>query len=188
MQENPEGGRNCLVSLGEGVEREVIWTAFSAFLAQSSKWLQPRADGMQSIATTFTMRTARFLSPTRKQDLQVLGALTSLLIINQIAPIPISPLFLHFLVHGSQLQSLHKNLVTEWHPELASIIQQWINLGHTGDPQLFEAHFATYHDTQVRFFWFICVLYINTHFRLRVFRIELKKHTLHLLQKCFTAQ
>lgn len=186
MQENPSGGRSHLVSLGEGVEREVLYSAFAGFLAESSQWLQPRVDGSYTIATTLPARAARFLSKKRMQNLQVFGALTSLLVINQICPSPLSPLFLHFLIHGSQLQSLHKLLVTEWHPELASTIQQWINLGHAGNPQPFESHFASYHDTQVHFFKvFICLIYIDIFIRLHVFRIALKKGMMHLLQKCF---
>lgn len=139
----------AVLSLGEGVEREVIFTAFEQYVKQSVQWFLPRADGYASLATSHSIATAHFVSAKRKTALGVLGALTSLLIIYGIAPVPFSPVLIHYFIHGCDLRSIHRHFLGEWYPELRNLLDLWIENGHQGSTAPFQAHFNTYHDIQV---------------------------------------
>jgi hypothetical protein len=78
-----------------------------------------------------------------------MGALAALLLIHGIAPYPLDPVVLHFFIHNCDLHAIHPSFLSEWHPELCCIIQDWINMGSSGDPTPFQSHFASYHDLQV---------------------------------------
>jgi hypothetical protein len=71
----------------------------------------------------------------------MLGALTSLLVINGIALVPLSPVLLHYFIHGSDLNAIHPMLLSNWYPTLRQLIQDWLAIGPTGDPTPFESRF-----------------------------------------------
>jgi hypothetical protein len=127
--------------------------AFQEFCNETTKWFLPRQDGHVTIATipsTYpTSRSSARGPSARGQSLAILGALTSLLIINGIAPVPLSPVLLHYFVHQFDLSAIHPSLLSNWYPDLRQLIQNWLAIGPTGDPTPFESHFITYHDMQV---------------------------------------
>ncbi|KAF8239617.1 hypothetical protein L208DRAFT_1464321, partial [Tricholoma matsutake] len=88
-------------------------------------------------------------SSARGQSLATLGALTSLLIINGVAPVPLSPVLLHYFIHQSNLNAIHPSFLGNWYPDLHQLIQNWLAIGHTEDPTPFESHFIMYHNMQV---------------------------------------
>lgn len=142
----PDGS---LLSAGNGLEREAIYTAFRTFADHPSIWFLPRFDNRCSIATTMSLSTSHFVSNDRRESLTVLGCLAALMLIHGIAPEPLSPAFIQFAAHQCDIQSLPWDFVGEWHAELRALIDDWNAMGPEGDLTPFQAHFATYHDIPV---------------------------------------
>ena len=144
--------------------------AFQEFRDESTKWFLPRQDGHVTIASTpSTVPTSRSSArgpSARGQSLATLGALTSLLIINGIAPVPLSPVLLHYFIHQSDLNAIHPSFLGNWYPDLRQLIQNWLAIGHTGDLTPFESHFITYHDMQVLCYQLlVCIQCTHQHFQ-----------------------
>jgi hypothetical protein len=136
-------------SLGEGIEREVIHTLFEEFRNNRSQWFMPRADGHCTLATTHTMSTARHIPPARLRSLSILGAITAFTLLHGMSATPWDPAFLHFMIHGCDIASIHRDFLYEWHPSLKQTITEWLEVGPLGDITRFQHHFSTYHDLQV---------------------------------------
>ena len=79
-----------------------------------------------------------------------LGALCALLLINGQCLEPFNPFIFEYIINDCDLQSLHKHLVGDWHPELRQTIRQWIDMGETGDVIPFRSHFASFHNQSVQ--------------------------------------
>lgn len=147
------------MSMGDGIELEVLSFIFSEFLGSSAEWFLPRADDQSSLAITLSLSAARFLPAARRRDLMALGAVTALLLIHQIAPIPLGPAFLQYVIHDCDLNSLHPAFLSEWHPELYHTIKNWIASGPEGNAVPFRAPFATWSDLDVsRILATLCIL------------------------------
>ncbi|KAJ7231678.1 hypothetical protein B0H12DRAFT_207248 [Mycena haematopus] len=138
-----------VVSTGPGVEREVVYTAFQCFSSHNGVWFLSRFDGRCSIATTLPLDMASFVNADRRITLTVLGCLTALLLIHGIAPDPLSPALIQYAANGCDLQSLTREFVGEWHPELKALLDLWVTTGPTGDISSFQPHFSIYHDMQI---------------------------------------
>ncbi|KAF8236190.1 hypothetical protein L208DRAFT_1252839 [Tricholoma matsutake] len=82
-------------------------------------------------------------------SLSILSALTSLLLLNDVPPIPLSPVLLHYFIHNLELDAISPNLLGTWYPDLRKLIQDWIAIGPNSDIEVFASHFITYHDTQI---------------------------------------
>ncbi|KAJ7228014.1 hypothetical protein B0H12DRAFT_233568 [Mycena haematopus] len=136
-------------STGEGVEREVIYSAFCEFTSQSGTWLLPRFDWRYSIATAMPPASSSLVNASRRDSLTTLGCLTALMLIHGLAPDPLSPALVQYAANKCDLESLSRDFVGEWHPELRALIDKWIEIGPTGDLAPFQPHFASYHDMQV---------------------------------------
>ncbi|KAF8882082.1 hypothetical protein BD779DRAFT_1473054 [Infundibulicybe gibba] len=142
-------GLEQIRSLGDGIEREVIYTAFQKYLQSSSQWFLPRAGDFSMVATCHSLATSGYLAPARRQGLLILGALTGLFLIHGMAPAPLSPVLLYYCIHGCDLNAIHERLLGSWYPELRHTIRSWLDAGAGGDTREFQAHFATFHDMQV---------------------------------------
>jgi len=81
-----------------------------------------------------------------------LGAICALMLIYSICPEPLNPLIFQFIIHNGDFNSLHCSLIQEWHSELLDLINRWLEVGPTDSLELFRAHFASYHDTDVSSF------------------------------------
>lgn len=127
----------------------MIFTAFQKYTSEGQRWFLPRIDGYSSIATSHSMATARYISDLRKKKLAILGALTGLLLVYGIAPSPLSPVLLHYWIHGCNIHSIHPALLGEWNQEFKHLLDNWLEIGPTGDTSPFQAHFNTFHDIQV---------------------------------------
>lgn len=114
----------------------------------------------------------------------VLGAATALCLINGMSTPPLDPVFLHFLIHNCELDSINPAFLGEWHPDLKRTIQDWISLGPDGDPSPFQMHFATYHDLQVSCAFSAVPLPLIGFSRLPACMIEIKRPMMHWEQKC----
>ncbi|KAJ6457393.1 hypothetical protein C8R45DRAFT_1110642 [Mycena sanguinolenta] len=137
------------LSTGEGIEREVIFTAFSQFTEYSGTWFLPRFDSRCSIATTMSLTASSLVNSHRRDSLAILGCLSALMLIHGLAPEPLGPALIQFAANSCDLQSLTRDFVGEWHPDLRALLDSWIDMGPTGDLAPFQLHFATYHDMQV---------------------------------------
>ncbi|KAJ7254009.1 hypothetical protein B0H12DRAFT_1017342, partial [Mycena haematopus] len=140
---------NSVVSVGRGIEREAIYIAFRCFTDHPERWFLPRFNDRASITTTMPLSMASFVAPDRSMNLSILGCLTSLLLIHGVAPEPLGPAFIQYAANDCNLKSLTQDFVGEWHPELKSLLEDWIAAGPTGDITQFQAHFATWHDLQI---------------------------------------
>ncbi|KAI0362327.1 hypothetical protein OH77DRAFT_1528529 [Trametes cingulata] len=137
------------LSVGAGVEREVLLLAFQHYTSAGSRWFTPRMDGFSTITVSQSLTLSRHVSSARLLELQCLGALTALMLINRIAPAPLDPLFLHYLTFNCNLQAVQPSLCAEWHPELRALIQSWLDVGPQGDIAPFQMHFSSYHEREL---------------------------------------
>jgi hypothetical protein len=142
-------GWDGIQSMGEGIEREVLQTAFQEFQDRPAIWFLQRQDTHSSLMTLGLQRRQGSSITERSIKLSVLGALTSLLLLNGVPPIPLSPVLLHYFIHNLELDSISPDLLGNWYPDLGRLIQDWIAAGPNGDIEAFAGHFITYHDTQV---------------------------------------
>ena len=133
----------------------MLEAVFRVFQEDPSKWFLPRQDQHCSILTLTSLRPTSYgrelvqTCTPRQKKLTALGALTTLLLINGIAPIPLSPILLHFFIHDCNINSIHSSLLANWYPDLRKCIQDWISTGPDGDAEPFASHFMTFHDLQV---------------------------------------
>ncbi|KAI0354352.1 hypothetical protein OH77DRAFT_1548247 [Trametes cingulata] len=148
---SPDGtpSQGHTLSVGSGVEREVLHLAFQHYRDAGARWFLPRADGFATISVSQSTTTGRHISPLRLRELRCLGALAALMLANRMAPTPLDPLFLHYLVFNCNLHSLTPALCAEWHPDLRALIQSWLDMGPQGDVTPFQSHFSSYHDRQI---------------------------------------
>jgi hypothetical protein len=135
--------------LGEGIEREVLQIAFQEFQNHPAIWFLQRQDTHASLMTLGLQRRQESSTTQRSIKLSVLGTLTSLLLLNGVPHVPLSPVLLHYFIHNSELNSISPNLLGDWYPDLRKLIQDWIAAGPNGDIEAFTSHFMTYHNTQV---------------------------------------
>ncbi|KAH9950526.1 hypothetical protein B0H21DRAFT_686429, partial [Amylocystis lapponica] len=135
-----------IVSSGEGIEREMIFTIFSKFIANSTQWFHPRADDRATLRVLHSAESARSVPLARIRNLKKLGAVCALMLIIGQTPDPLGPAIFQFLVHGCDLHALHPTFIGEWHPNLRKTLLDWNAMDHTGDVSRFEHHFATFHD------------------------------------------
>ena len=135
------------VSLGDGIEREVIQSIFGDFKKVPFEWFIPHVNEFSMLATSHCLTSSRFISSGRKRNMSILGTITTLSLIWGMSASQLDPILLHFLVHNCDLHSIHPGIVGEWHPVLKRTIADWISIGLRGDVTPFQLHFATFRDT-----------------------------------------
>jgi hypothetical protein len=65
-------------------------------------------------------------------------------------PSEFSPIIFQYLCHDQDISSITQAMLTEWHPELAATLRDWLQLGHEStDLSQFNSHFMTFHDQPV---------------------------------------
>jgi hypothetical protein len=136
-------------SLGVGVEAEVLFTALTQLQEHPGQWFYPRIDNMASIAVMHSYSSSRNLSSSRREGMRIFGAITALLLSQGVPPLPLSPIFLQWIIFGCNIHSLHSDLISEWYPELFATIKHWLATGPKGPISSFQGHFSTWHETQV---------------------------------------
>lgn len=109
-----------------------------------SKWMVEQADDMRTLRILMPGTSSRHLSPTRKNELQVLGAVCALMMIEGQTPEPFDPCIFQYIIHGLDFNSLHDGLIGEWHPLLRQLIQRWKEVGHEGDIKFAESNLISY--------------------------------------------
>ncbi len=142
-----------VLSIGEGIEREAIYLAFEKYRKESTKWFAPKSDSYSTIATSQPFSPHFYPSTARLESLSVMGALTGLMLVYGVAPSPLSPALVQFLLNGCDLNSLTQAFIQEWFPSLHRTLMDWNAIsGRTssGDSlDAFDAHFQLYHDFPV---------------------------------------
>ncbi len=143
-------------TFGPGIEREVIYMAFNRYLKSFGTWFCPRFDERASLQTTCGIWRAMTgaVSENRIQSMKQLGAICALMLIHGMCPEPLNPLIFHFIINNCDFNCLHQGLVQEWHPTLYSHLKSWVDTGSGGSLEPFRAHFASYHDMDVCFFFY----------------------------------
>ena len=139
-------------TIGHGLERDVIYSAFNGYIRSFTKWFMPRFDNRASLQMScgfWRAISAGVISEARILDMKKLGAICALMLIHGICPEPLKPLIFQFIIHNGDFNSLHRGLVQEWHPELLDLITRWLAVGPTGSLEPFRLHFAIYHDMDV---------------------------------------
>lgn len=145
-----------LVTSGHGVETEVMHRAFQKFTQNHNAYFVEALDDFCTLRSQNPAAAASAVSVQRKTDMKKLGALVALMIVGGWKPGRIDPLFIYLLVHDFDFHSLTPDLVEDWHPALARLIKNWIQVGPEGDIRSFESHLLSYHDIQV------CCHYLST--------------------------
>jgi hypothetical protein len=138
-----------VVSMGNGIEQEVIHNLFADFQKHRDEWFAPRSDGFYALSTTTHALSSQFVSGSRQRNLAILGAVTALWLLRGLLTVPLDPVFIHFLIHECDLHSIHPAILSEWHPTLKQTISNWIDLGPNGDISPFDQHFTVVHDIHV---------------------------------------
>ena len=112
-------------TIGHGLERDVIYTAFNGYIRSFGKWFMPRFDNRASLQMScgfWRAISAGVISEARILDMKKLGAICALMLIHGICPEPLNPLIFQFIIHNGNFNSLHRGLVQEWHLELLALI------------------------------------------------------------------
>lgn len=140
-----------VLSIGEGIERETIYLAFDMYRKEPAKWFVPKSDGYSTISTSQSLSSHFDISTSRLEALSVLGALTGLMLIYGVAPTPLSPALVQFLLHGCDLHSLTPAFIQEWFPSLYRTLIDWsaIQTSNGDSIEHFDAHFQLFHDFPV---------------------------------------
>lgn len=137
-------------SMGDGIEREVFQTLMAQYLQEeATQWLNPRAAGLCTLATTHSVEMARCISPSRLENMSIFGAVIAMCLLRGVSVPPLNPVVLHFFIHDCNIHSLHPDIIGEWHPSLKKTITDWLNTGPDGNITSFQDFFATYFDLQV---------------------------------------
>jgi hypothetical protein len=152
----PAEGQQQIVSVGRGIEREVVHLSFLRYSRHAAQWFLPRAGGYSSIAVTHTMAP---VSNIRLRNLSILGTLTGLMLVYGMAPEPLSPVLIHFFIHDCNLQSIYPELLAEWIPDLHQTLKDWLVMDHESDISAFQPHFSIYHDMQASLYQSLCLYF-----------------------------
>ena len=103
-------GADETVSLGDGIEHEVIQTIFVDYKRGRSEWFIEHTNQLSTIATS------HFVLLIHKQCMSILGAISALSLLQGMSARPLDPIFLHFLIHSCDLHAIHVDILGEWHP------------------------------------------------------------------------
>ncbi|KAI0309933.1 hypothetical protein OF83DRAFT_1179067 [Amylostereum chailletii] len=118
-------------SLGDGVGRETFLLAYRLCTEGEAliRLLRPSQDDTYSISTISQMGHSR----AREDDLGVLGFFMGHAISIGRAAKPGDPAYLHLLLNNCDIDSLTKEVVKEWHPQLCASLEGFIQAGPDGD-------------------------------------------------------
>jgi len=180
-----------VLSVGDGVEREAIYLAFEQYRKSPNKWFIPRTEAYSTIATSqsFLLHQS-ILSSAQLEAISVLGALTGLMLVYGMAPTPLSPALLHYLLHDCNFHSLTPNFIQEWFPSLYRTLTDWNNIDASMDIETFDSHFQLFHDFSVCiYFSLYCHICTDSRIsRYRAFKIAQKIFTKPSQLKCSIEQ
>lgn len=137
------------LSLGPGVEQEIVSLAYNHFRMHHSRFFRALFDNKCSIASSMPMRSAYLVSPERLKEVKVLGAMTALMLVYGKLPDPLSTVALQFFLHKCDIRSVTKDFLAEWCPELHLTLTRWLLVGPDDSIAPFRSHFLSYMDTDV---------------------------------------
>lgn len=136
-------------SSGAGIELETIHRAFTQYVDQKAQWFLELLNNHVSIRTMHSAATSRNVPQERLLSMKILGALCALLMTCEQAPKPLDPGIFQFFVHNRDLNSLHRDFTSEWHPGLRNILDNWLALGPESEIDDFRSFFSSYMDQEV---------------------------------------
>ncbi len=113
------------------------------------QWLAPQADDMHAVRILYGGIMSRHVNEDRKLDLMVFGATVALSLLEGCAPLPIDPCIIQYLIHGSDIHSLHAGFVGQWHSELVDAIRHWQDAGPNGDIRAVNNILMSYMNTNI---------------------------------------
>lgn len=164
------------LSVGSGIEREVLQYLYESYRQAGARYMLPRADGLCTIATSSSM-VGQYIAPERLREVTCFGAITALTLINGLSTHPLDPAVLQYLIFGCDLNAIHRDFCAEWHPELRTLIDEWLAAGHLGDVRQFERYITSYLDRQVWSLLFSsCSPSLMPLYRLRPCRFAMNNH------------
>ncbi|KAK7467565.1 hypothetical protein VKT23_004618 [Stygiomarasmius scandens] len=137
------------ISVGTGIEVEVVSAAWAIIQAQHSRFFIDVYGGHASLAVSTPAMLAGVVSGHRLLWAGVLGAMTGLMLVHGLFPDPLGPLFLQFALHGGNLHSLSESFLREWAPDLYGYLARFRDLGPAGDASHFRAFFISYVGLQI---------------------------------------
>ncbi|KAK7463010.1 hypothetical protein VKT23_007592 [Stygiomarasmius scandens] len=139
------GSLSSVTSTGDGVESEVVsvgWKLLSE--DQHSYFFRMSSGDKCTLACSVPNAMSYTIPATRKNKLGVLGAMAALMITYGKYPYPLSPAFLQFIMHETNPLSLTPSFVSEWLPEINSVLNQFRDAGTQGDVSSFQPFFQSY--------------------------------------------
>ncbi|KAJ7621563.1 hypothetical protein DFH06DRAFT_772897 [Mycena polygramma] len=135
------------IAVGEGLEREVMWTVLRRFLMKETTWFHKGAGECLTLRTLFPASIP--VPRQRLVEAKRLGAICGLLMVFGQFPAPISPAIFQYIVHGGNFHSLHEGFVGEWWPGLRAALLQLIAMGPEQDLTELQSHLITWLDAEV---------------------------------------
>ncbi|KAJ7474611.1 hypothetical protein B0H11DRAFT_1866205 [Mycena galericulata] len=140
-------------ALGQGPEREVLFTLLQRFFIHEAEWFQRVEEPYLTLRTLSSISVP--VPPGRLVDFKRLGAICGLLMVFGQSPAPISPAIFQYLIHGGNLHALHPAFLGEWFPELRALLLNFLDTGPNGSLTPFSAHFATFHNIEANIPFFL---------------------------------
>lgn len=152
LEDIDASGEEVWVTSGGGFERSILLLLFQKYFEKRFEELcTPLIDCYYTLSTV-PMSSTTPISETKRRDLGLFGATVALALVNGYLPEKLNPLLLVYFLSDCQFECLNRTAVMDLFPELGATIDDWLSTPHDDDSNLnrFQAHFATYHNMEVR--------------------------------------
>ena len=175
--------RNNVRSVGDGVEREIIYALWARYLVNSyTEFFAPKADDYATVRVCFPEDCI----PQSRLDAMVkFGIVAGLLIVYGMAPFPLDPCILQYYAFNFDRQAIHREFFSHYHPETAALIDEWIRIGPSGPVHRFQSHFINYHDHEVSIFFIAASCLLANYCRRRFSPEGTRPHTIASAMRCW---
>ncbi|KAJ7456993.1 hypothetical protein FB451DRAFT_1142912 [Mycena latifolia] len=137
-------------AVGDGLEREVIFTVLRRFTNEGTVWFKPGEGEIVTLQTLYPLSSS--VPPARLLGMQRLGSICGLIMINGQSFWPLSPAIFQYLIHDCNLHSLRPAFVGEWFPALRAQLLEFLSIGPEGDLSPFQPQLVTYLDVEASAF------------------------------------
>ncbi|KAJ4500532.1 hypothetical protein C8R41DRAFT_914098 [Lentinula lateritia] len=133
------------ISSGPGCEQSTMTEVFKQFFdAREDEFCMPLFESYTTLQSADIQ-----ISPDKRRELVLFGAVTALALVYGQYPGHLNPLLLIYLLNNCNLSCLHRDLVSSYLPSISEMLDRWLNMGPSDSIVDFAAHFASYHNIQV---------------------------------------
>ncbi|KAF9068233.1 hypothetical protein BDP27DRAFT_1422122 [Rhodocollybia butyracea] len=140
-------GNSVYVSGGPGVEQEVMNALFKSYFDHEDEFCTALIDEHTMLTAMPNTQTSD-LSPLKRKQLILYGAVSALALVYGSYPGHFNPLLLIYFLNNCNLHCLHRNLIVLYFPFLVTTLDAWLMLDPNDDvcSSQFLTHFSTFHN------------------------------------------